>query len=82
MSKENCENIQDNMSELYSALKSGEVKREDAAELANIAGKWLKARALDLAEREFDLYLEDRQRNVLPANEMRQITQDDIFPVN
>jgi hypothetical protein len=82
MSKENCENIQDNMSELYSQLKSGEVKREDAAELANIAGKWLKARALDLAERQFDCYLDERQQRALPLNEVRQITKDDIFPVN
>lgn len=82
MSKENCENIQDNMSTLYSELKNGEVKREDAAELANIAGKWLKARALALAEREFDSYLLERQQRVLPPNEVRQITRDDIFPVN
>ena len=42
--------IKADMSELYDSLKAGLTKREEAAELANIAGKFLKAEQLQLAK--------------------------------
>lgn len=47
------EDIQRDMSELYDELKGGKRQLKIAAEMANIAGKNLKAKQLDLAERVF-----------------------------
>lgn len=47
------EDIKADMSELYEELKAGSVDTKLAGELANIAGKWLKADSLELAERVF-----------------------------
>lgn len=41
--------IKNDMSELYENVKTGEIDLKLAAELANIAGKFLKAEQLDLA---------------------------------
>ena len=39
----------DEMAELYDDLKNGKIERKVASELANIAGKYLKAEQLALA---------------------------------
>jgi hypothetical protein len=41
------------MSELYEAVKNGEIELKLASELANIAGKFLKAEHLSLAREVF-----------------------------
>lgn len=41
--------IKQDMSTLYDELRSGEVELKLAAELANVAGKYLKAEQLELA---------------------------------
>jgi len=45
--------IKNDMSELYEELRSGTCELNTAAELANIAGKFLKAEQLDLAREIF-----------------------------
>ena len=44
------DDIKQDMSELYDALKTGSVDLKVAAELANISGKFLKAEQLELAK--------------------------------
>lgn len=46
-------NIKQDMSELYEELRSGNCELKTASELANIAGKFLKAEQLDLAREIF-----------------------------
>ena len=48
------DNIKQDMSELYEELRSGKCELKTASELANIAGKFLKAEQLDLAR---DIFL-------------------------
>ena len=43
------DDVQDNMSTLYTDLRADRLELKKAAELANIAGKWLKAEQLKLA---------------------------------
>lgn len=45
--------IKQDMSDLYEALKNGAVDPKVAAELANISGKFLKAEQLQLAREVF-----------------------------
>lgn len=45
--------IKQDMSDLYDALKRGEVELKVAGELANISGKFLKAEQLELAKAVF-----------------------------
>jgi hypothetical protein len=45
--------VKADMSELYESHKSGEIDHKTAAELTNITGKYLKAHALEFAERLF-----------------------------
>lgn len=47
------DDIQADMSELYETLKDGTTELKRAAELANIAGKFLKAEQLKLAREIF-----------------------------
>lgn len=47
------ENIMEDMSLLYDQVRDGGMELKPAAELANIAGKYLKAYQLQLAERIF-----------------------------
>jgi len=47
------ENIKLDMSELYEELRAGKCELKTASELANIAGKYLKAEQLDLAREIF-----------------------------
>ncbi len=42
------------MGTLYEQLNTGQTERAQAAELANIAGKWLKAEQLKLAREIFE----------------------------
>jgi hypothetical protein len=46
-------NIQEDMSELYEEVRAGNTDLKAAAELANIAGKFLKAEQLKLAREIF-----------------------------
>lgn len=45
--------VKDAMSKLYAKLEGGEVELKMAGELANIAGKFLKAEQLELAREIF-----------------------------
>ena len=49
----NLDDIKQDMSELYEALKAGTVDLKIASELANISGKFLKAEQLQLAREVF-----------------------------
>ena len=46
-------NIKTDLSALYDELQSGQIELKTASELANIAGKLLKAEQLDLAREVF-----------------------------
>ena len=50
------EDVKQDMSLLYDQVKNGVVEVKTAAELANIAGKYLKAEQLQLAR---DIFLKD-----------------------
>ncbi len=72
--------IQNDMSELYERLKAGEVQREDAAELANIAGKYLKAEQLKLAR---EIFVTNIGHRLSQSNPMaRKAIEQDILPIN
>ena len=45
--------IKQDMSDLYDSLRAGAIETQTASELANIAGKFLKAEQLDLAREIF-----------------------------
>ena len=53
--------IKQDMSELYDALKAGEIDIKIAGELANISGKFLKAEQLELAK---DIFMSNRSRTL------------------
>lgn len=55
-------NIKEDMSRLYDELQAGNCELKTASELANIAGKYLKAEQLDLA------------REIFLANKPKQLT--------
>lgn len=57
------DDIKQDMSTLYDEVRSGTTELKTASELANIAGKHLKAEQLQLAR---EIFLEDR-RKALPA---------------
>lgn len=57
--QKSLDDIQNDMAELYNSLKDGNTDRVQASELANIAGKWLKAEQLKLAK---DIFLHSLQR--------------------
>jgi hypothetical protein len=63
MSMKTLVDIQLDMSELYEAVKAGTMEVPTAAELANIAGKYLKAEQLKLAR---EIFMNHR-RTVDPA---------------
>lgn len=48
------------MGKLYEAMKAHTIEREDAAEMANIAGKFLKAEQLILAREIFEHQMGNR----------------------
>lgn len=45
--------IKEDMSQLYDQVKTGQVELKQASELANIAGKYLKAAQLEFAKEVF-----------------------------
>lgn len=53
--------IKEDMSRLYDELNAGSCELKTAAELANIAGKFLKAEQLDLAR---EIFLSGRHRPI------------------
>lgn len=55
----NLDDIKQDMSELYEALKAGTVDLKVASELANISGKFLKAEQLQLAR---EVFMENRAK--------------------
>ena len=61
----NLDDVKNDMSELYEALKSGYVDLKVASELANISGKFLKAEQLQLAR---EVFLENRAKCNLIVN--------------
>lgn len=54
--------IKDDMSRLYDELQSGACELKTASELANIAGKFLKAEQLDLSR---EIFLSGRVNNTM-----------------
>ena len=69
--------IKQDMSTLYDELRAGEIDLKMAAELANVAGKYLKAVQLDLAAEIFlstqpsaviGRTIEQEQNKALPLN--------------
>jgi hypothetical protein len=56
--------IKQDMSDLYDQVKNGGVEIKTAAELANIAGKYLKAEQLQLAR---DIFIKGMARHEQPA---------------
>ena len=70
-------NIKQDMSTLYDELRAGEIDLKLASELANVAGKYLKAVQLDLATEIFlstqpsaviGRTIEQEQNKALPLN--------------
>ena len=70
-------NIKQDMSTLYDELRAGEIDLKLASELANVAGKYLKAVQLDLAAEIFlstqpsaviGRTIEQEQNKALPLN--------------
>jgi len=53
------DDVKEDMSTLYDEVRSGKVELPMADSLANIAGKYLKAKQLQLAE---DIFLYDKQK--------------------
>lgn len=62
----NLNNIKQDMSELYEALKAGTVDLKVASELANISGKFLKAEQLQLAR---EVFMENKAKTQLVTKE-------------
>ena len=63
----NLNDIKADMSALYEELKAGTVEIKQAAELANITGKYLKAEQLQLAREVFEQNMADRKpKNIAP----------------
>ena len=56
----NLNDIKQDMSDLYEALKVGAIDLKVAGELANISGKFLKAEQLQLAR---EIFTENRAKN-------------------
>lgn len=52
--------VQQDMSDLYDAVRNGAVDTKHASELANIAGKYLKAEQLLLAREVFTANMQQR----------------------
>lgn len=61
--------VQQDMSELYTAVKDGTIELKNAAELANIAGKYLKAEQLKLAREIFVSHRSRVEPPILPSQQ-------------
>lgn len=66
MGTKTLEDIKADMSDLYDQVKAGQTEIKSASELANIAGKYLKAYSLDLAER---MFMSQLSQKTIPAIE-------------
>jgi hypothetical protein len=65
--------IKQDMSDLYDGVASGTMELKTASELANIAGKFLKAEQLDLAR---EIFLSGRTNtSMLPAPASQRLSQ-------
>lgn len=60
------QDVKEDMSALYDEVRRGDVELKTASELANIAGKFLKAEQLQLAK---DVFLAERK--ALPSDKPR-----------
>jgi hypothetical protein len=58
------DDIKQDLSDLYDALAKGEIELKQAMELANVAGKFLKAEQLVLAR---EVFLSNRPTHAGPA---------------
>ena len=63
--------IKQDMSDLYEQLKAGTCELKAAAELANIAGKYLKAEQLDLAR---EIFISGKATYLTKEAEPKQIS--------
>lgn len=63
MSK-SLDTLKNDMADLYDEVRSGKTELRVASELANIAGKYLKAEQLQLAR---EIFVHDKQRTAPPA---------------
>lgn len=73
--------VQNEMGLLYQKYKAKEIERADAAEMANIAGKWLKAEQLKIANRSLDLQLAHAASVVTPLlGDSREAVEGDFLP--
>ncbi len=59
-------NIKTDLSALYDELQAGQIELKTASELANIAGKLLKAEQLDLAR---EVFLSGKTKQLTLENE-------------
>ena len=59
----NLDDVKKNMGALYEEVRSGKTELKVAAELANIAGKYLKAEQLQLAR---EIFADGKGRGALP----------------
>ena len=57
----NLNDIKQDMSDLYDNVRDGKTELKPAAELANIAGKFLKAEQLQLAK---DMFMDQQKKRV------------------
>jgi len=58
------DDVKSEMSNLYDSFKSGSMKREDVAELANVAGKYLKAEQLQIARAMLEIQINPGARTI------------------
>lgn len=65
MKTKTLDDVQQDMSDLYEQLKSGQIQSKDAAELANIAGKYLKAEQLKLAR---EIFIDQIEQRISPLS--------------
>jgi hypothetical protein len=66
MKTKNLNDVKQDMSELYEALKAGAIDLKVASELANISGKFLKAEQLQLAR---EVFIENKAKPQLLTKE-------------
>jgi hypothetical protein len=65
MSK-SLDDLKNDMADLYEEVRSGKTELRVASELANIAGKYLKAEQLQLAR---EIFVNEKQKTLPPKRE-------------
>jgi len=63
---QSLDDVKSEMASLFDDLRAERIKREDASELANIAGKYLKADSNQIARAMLELEMERRTAATLP----------------